>query len=129
MQWQSIRHVHISTVFQFGPPRRPESQVWLPECSSRWDKCCQFLSEITDLDSLRLDIIIEEKRLSPDETALEALRSLKRIQAKVFEVELNIELSSYVRYLLGAVNFAVFVRERPHNTELYGASHIVCMEL
>jgi len=128
VQWQSIRHIHISTLFQSGPSRRAESKVWLPECSLRWDKCCQLLSEIPDLDSLRLDIFIEEK-YSPDGTALEALRPLKRIQAKVFEVELNIDPSSYVRHFLGPINFAVFVRERPHNTELYGATRIVFMEL
>ena len=129
MQWQSIRHMHISTGFENSPSRSPESQIWLPECSLRWDTCCRVLSEIPDLDSLRLDIIIVTVHLNPDSTVLEALCPLKRIQAKLFEVELNVGLSSHVRYHLGAVNFAVFVRERPYNTKLYGTSQSLFMYL
>ena len=48
---------------------------------------------------------------------LEALRDVK---AKVFEIELNVEVSEELKRVLGDVDFVTILRERPYNEQLYG---------
>ena len=79
-----------------------------------------------NLQSLRLDITIQQDDDSPlqhkqDEVMIGALQPLKDVNAKSFLVEMNVKPSQDVWDQLGNVNFAVAVREREQNVEVYGS--------
>lgn len=96
-----------------------------PENLSKWERCCNYLAELPNLDYLKLEIIARDyidSRSGPRiaDIAIGAhLGFVKGIVSRNFEVELNVELSQEARDDLGEVNFVTTVKERPCNVKLY----------
>lgn len=100
--------------------------MWPPEGPSNWEKCCQALSEIPNLASLKLDISVQVVRhgVSVSERTDNLLRAalvpLRIAKAKVFEVELNTKLSQDVEKCLVGATFLISLKDRGSNVRLYG---------
>ncbi|KAF2867469.1 hypothetical protein BDV95DRAFT_180536 [Massariosphaeria phaeospora] len=123
--WHFVSHVQISTLHSWDAPPLWAEDRWPPEGQESWEDCCKQLEDLPHLQSLRLDITFQHYDKPPvpqltDTTAINALKPLKDIKAKLFEVELNFEPSQELWNRLGHVNFTVVVKQREQNTEVFG---------
>jgi len=122
IQQQALHYIHISTVVTIDTVHHCcSAPPWPPEILPEWQEACKTLGSLSSLRSLRLDITVMYRCeawinlvLKP---VLEALRNLK---VKVFEVELNVEMTEDLKRSLGDVDFAITSKKRPYNEQLYG---------
>ncbi|KAF2648166.1 hypothetical protein K491DRAFT_257429 [Lophiostoma macrostomum CBS 122681] len=124
-QWQNIRHIHISTLFQELDWR---SNVLLgPEEMEDWILCCGHLEQLRNLRTLQIELQIWhgclrwESEHGPwdisDKTLLRILGPLRSVSAKSFMVELNVPGNPDLERTLctfGEFPFTACVRERKH---------------
>jgi hypothetical protein len=126
-QWDAIRHMHISTMFQeIGGWRRPELREG--ESKENWIECCKHLRELPNLQSLRIELTIWlgvykwEMKHGPcdveDDFIVGVLEPLRDIKVAIFEVELNIPARPgdgdmmEVFSALGEVDFTCYKKQR-----------------
>lgn len=128
IHWNLIRHIHLSTFYTCDAGWYIQDQCWPPENPINWEKMCEYIQELPQLDSLKLDIVFKitsgYAHLSHRMNNLftRALGPLKNVKAKVFEVESNVQPAPEVWASLGRVNFKIVVRERELNERLYGGN-------
>jgi hypothetical protein len=110
IQWQLIRNLHISTLVT--------RNLWVKDPNlDKWTECCQYLRYLPNLQSLRLGISIQRYKdlvFSPtmDEIVVATINPLKGVKAKIFEVEIDEEISQSVWDQCSNADFKISVRTR-----------------
>ncbi|KAF2877038.1 hypothetical protein BDV95DRAFT_137646 [Massariosphaeria phaeospora] len=120
VQWRALRHVHISTEFVplSAHPAHDINQtpLWPDERLDGWIGYCQCLREIPDLRTLRFEITMRAKDYMW--VLKRVLEALQHLQARVFEVELNVDIPDDLLHELGTLRFQTIGKERPENEEV-----------
>jgi hypothetical protein len=125
VQWNTIRRIHFSTVFQ--------ASIWLSENPrktwsenlNRWNQCCKLLQGSHNLNDIRLDLIIRQGPQNAIWTGIQKeplillLKPLQGISASSFEVELNVDVPESVLQILGPTSFSLITRKRPYNLVVF----------
>jgi hypothetical protein len=99
--------------------------TWPPEHLDGWGKCFDSLREIKTLETLKLDIMVEFiawRQSSTHNTELilmNALKLMRSVPARVFEVEINIDPPQTFWNTLGEVDFVVTITKRKYNKQVY----------
>ncbi|KAF2653175.1 hypothetical protein K491DRAFT_680773 [Lophiostoma macrostomum CBS 122681] len=124
-QWSSIRHIHISSIHTKDSCMPGAEKKWPPEHIETWDRCFEILRGDKTLETLRIDLMARfdmwggGSAHNTELILMEALRKMRSIPAKFYEVEINIDPPQEFWDALGEVDFAVIVRERQYNETLY----------
>lgn len=126
VQWNAIRHIHISTSYAafydrdlhwtgYNPPRT------LPN----WKQICDDLAQLPNLQDLRFDITADDPNVgysfekNETQILLSILQPLKDIRSGTIEIELNARVPEKIWRMLGPVNFMTTFRKRPFNEKVY----------
>ncbi|KAH7413559.1 hypothetical protein DE146DRAFT_199 [Phaeosphaeria sp. MPI-PUGE-AT-0046c] len=122
--WQLVRHVHISTLFR-TPMKRYLECDQMPENYNSWRHACAVLQTLTHLHSLEIGMVIWNQLRHHDSTPadhdslLAIFGALMDIKAVKFEIELNIELPTSVKAVLGTTPFTITIHERSFDWETF----------
>ncbi|KAF2855527.1 hypothetical protein T440DRAFT_550918 [Plenodomus tracheiphilus IPT5] len=122
--WGMLRYISVSSIFLSPMGMWVSHRPFPPESYRDWEKSCKALAQVRDLRSLRIDLIIwdNDRRSTPDaldEDSLFAIfRPLCAMNPRVFEIEINCQLSKTIRAVLGKTPFTLAVKERPYNKSL-----------
>jgi hypothetical protein len=128
-QWQTIRCIHISTVFEAIGASQELPVLFPPDNIDPWTECCEALAGLSRLRYLHFDIIARNGTRDPHSRLelfiemlfIAILRPLKAMKAKDFQVELNVDVPQSIKNSLGVTPFILHTKERPYN-------HFVFME-
>jgi hypothetical protein len=128
LQWQMIRHMHISTLFLAPKDYMPAHKHFPPENFSQWPDTCRTLNKMQGLRSLRIEIIVwdfyRKGSAFVDNMSLgHVLEPLNQITVPFFEVEMNLPIPDVVLERLGQLAFIFVERERPVNRILLDLSY------
>lgn len=99
--------------------------MFVLETFPNWNKICEDLKELSNIQSLKLDIMVLDREIDYPFDALSTfilmsvLKPLKDIHARVLEVEFNVDIPNELWELLAPVNFTTISKERPFNVEVF----------
>jgi hypothetical protein len=127
--WDNIRRLNISSVFlvpkSFSMELCRPNHMVPPENYDTWARACATIGTLSNLQCLTVDLALwnfydkDSANTIPPEDFLAILQPLNRINAKIFEVEVNKEPEQSVRSSLQPLNFRIKQRERPYNSKVF----------
>jgi hypothetical protein len=117
--WERIRRINISTVFLMPMSMSGSFDVIPPENYDHWEKACSAIGTLDRLQLLTIDFTLwnfhDWKTINTIEhkALISILCPLKKIKAKVMEVETNVEVPELIKSSLGPLTFKLKQQRRP----------------
>ena len=114
LQWEQIRHVHISTVFLTPREYYPAHKHFPPDNYHEWPQACAIVGTLSGLRSLRFEITVADVLRESIEldTVKAILEPLARLSCPVFEVAMNVAVPDGLVEGFGRLPFTLTVDER-----------------
>lgn len=124
IQWEKIRHVHVSTVFLTPKESYPKYTHFPPDDYTQWPQACATLGSLCALRSLQIEITVKDTTELPDvpvewDTVNQILEPLVHISCPIFEVAMNIVVPDGVFAGFGRLPFTLTVHERQIDRRLH----------
>ena len=127
--WNRLRRINMSTVFLV--PREVSRGIFgshhsvPPENYDAWERACSTVGTLTGLHLVTVDMTIwnyhdyKSANTIPPDDLISILDPLKRITARVFDVEINTALPEAVNVSLGPLPFNIKQRHRPYKADIF----------
>lgn len=127
--WNRIRRMSLSTVFLV--PKKLSMSLFgpglgiPPENYDAWRNACSTISTLQNLQRIDFDMTVwnyhnhKSTNTVEDADLLCILEPLNDINARVFEVELNVEPPDSVRRAINPMSFNITVCHRPYDSKTF----------